>query len=423
MDRISTLSASGMASATELTVVSLSNPTELNAIGLAVPDWRVCKTVSAGTDDATWYRLDASSASVNAPYVMASITTGLRWIAIAGRYENQTLTSAATIAAKPNTTAGIAIDPNAATGDFLLSLSPANLTAARRWSFPDRSDTVAGLGAQTFAGAQTVGTLQVSGTSGPGFKITAVSGYGFVALNNDTTFTGTCGFMGGASGDSTLYLFAPTGFPIDTRVNNVTCLRVAGALATSFVPLLISDTTASTSTTTGALVVTGGVGVGGRLNVGGDITADKTGANVQCWVKADDANQAGFAFYNRSVSGLLLYRPASATSLNVFSTGASADVVSISNSAIGAGSLSLNYTTDATTATAGAFAVAGGIAVAKRLCLDGATGKTLKYVNGVANAAVAVLFGAIGPTGSTAGNAQGWIRIDIAGTDRYIPYW
>lgn len=64
------------------------------------------------------------------------------------------------ITAKPTTTAGIALDPNAATGNFTLSLSPANITAARRWSFPDRSDTVAGLGAQTFTGAQTVnGTI------------------------------------------------------------------------------------------------------------------------------------------------------------------------------------------------------------------------------------------------------------------------
>ena len=80
-------------------------------------------------------------------------------------------------------------------------------------------------------------------------------------------------------------------------------------------------------------------------------------------------------------------------------------------------------TTDATTTTTAAHVVAGGIAVGKRLCLDGATGKTIKYANGTANGAVAVLFGAVGPTGSTAGNAQGWIRIDVGGTDRYIPFW
>jgi len=73
----------------ELTVSSLANPTELNAVGSDVPDWRLCKTVGAGTDGATLYRLDASSDSVNAPYVMASAVAGLRWVAIAGAYVNQ----------------------------------------------------------------------------------------------------------------------------------------------------------------------------------------------------------------------------------------------------------------------------------------------------------------------------------------------
>jgi hypothetical protein len=79
-------------------------------------------------------------------------------------------------------------------------------------------------------------------------------------------------------------------------------------------------------------------------------------------------------------------------------------------------------TTDSTTTTTGAILCDGGIGVGKRLTLDGATGKTLRITNAVANAAVAVTLGA-GPTGSTAGNPQGWMRIDIAGTDRYIPFW
>jgi hypothetical protein len=39
-----------------------------------------------------------------------------------------------------------------------------------------------------------------------------------------------------------------------------------------------------------------------------------------------------------------------------------------------------------------------------------------------ANAAVAVTLGA-GPTGSTAGNPQGWMRISVNGTVRFIPFW
>lgn len=85
--------------------------------------------------------------------------------------------------------------------------------------------------------------------------------------------------------------------------------------------------------------------------------------------------------------------------------------------------LSVSSTDDSTSLITGCAILQGGLAVNKRLTLDGATGKTLRIVNGVANAAVAVTFGAVGPTGSTAGNQQGWMRVDINGTDRYIPYW
>jgi hypothetical protein len=240
-----------MAAATELTVASLSNPTELNAIGLAVPDWRVCRTVSAGTDDATWYRLDASSASVNAPFVMASVTAGLRWVAIAGRYENQTLTSAGLVVAKPNTTAGISIDPNAATGDFTLALSPANLTAARRWSFPDRSDTVAGLGAQTFTGGQTVAVanpsmaLGVNGSINGGFKLWSAT----------------------VNSEGNVYADATYGFRIDTN-SNARPIRFDGSQVEITSLLLAQNATDATSTTAAALVVSGGVGIAKQLRVG-----------------------------------------------------------------------------------------------------------------------------------------------------------
>ena len=82
-----------------------------------------------------------------------------------------------------------------------------------------------------------------------------------------------------------------------------------------------------------------------------------------------------------------------------------------------------NDTTDATSTSNGSVVFKGGISAQKRLCLDGATGKTLRIVNAVANAAVAVTLGSTGPTGSTAGAPQGWMRIDINGTDRYMPFW
>lgn len=45
------------------------------------------------------------------------------------------------------------------------------------------------------------------------------------------------------------------------------------------------------------------------------------------------------------------------------------------------------------------------------------------FLDTVANGAVATTLGSVGPTGSTAGNPQGWIEITVAGTNRYIPFW
>lgn len=66
----------------------------------------------------------------------------------------------------------------------------------------------------------------------------------------------------------------------------------------------------------------------------------------------------------------------------------------------------------------GNFSVLAGLVI-----VDGATSKTIKYTNGTANGAVATTMGGVGPTGSTAGNPQGWLRVNVAGTDRYVPFW
>lgn len=89
----------------------------------------------------------------------------------------------------------------------------------------------------------------------------------------------------------------------------------------------------------------------------------------------------------------------------------------------GTGGLKVFGATAATSTTSGALQVAGGVGVAGALCLDGSAGAGLRVANTAANAAVAVTLGSVGPTGSTAGNPQGWLRVNIAGTDRYIPFW
>lgn len=179
-----------IAEALELVTADLTNPTELNALGTAVPDWRLVRTNVAGSDEATLYRLDTSSDGVSAPYIMASATAGLRWVAIAGRYMNQGIGSAGAglfagnvggldVVAVSNVQAGglvqalgvvrsfsstaatIQLDRNAATGVFTGSLSPSNLTANRRWTFPDADITVSGS-----TGALTAGRVVFTAAGG-----------------------------------------------------------------------------------------------------------------------------------------------------------------------------------------------------------------------------------------------------------------
>ena len=264
-----------------------------------------------------------------------------------GGWQSQ-LRLSSTISSKPNGLAGIQLDGNAATGDFLLSLSPANLTAARRWSFPDRSDTVAGLGAQTFTGAQAISATLSVGGIGP--SVASV-----MSLDSGAT---------------------PVKAQFSCRANN------AGSFA--------------------ALVY------------------DKDNVNVLF----DIDYSSGFVA--RATTGFNLIKDAGGLTLQSCTGQTIGSAVSAFTTILTlntTGAMALLNSTASTSTTTGALVVTGGVGVGGRVTVDGATTKTLKYVNGVANAAVAVLFGAIGPTGSTAGNAQGWIRIDVAGTDRYIPYW
>lgn len=59
---------------------------------------------------------------------------------------NNAVVTPLTVTAKPTSTAGIALNPNAATGNYTLSLSPANLTAARRVTFPNADLDMSGSG-------------------------------------------------------------------------------------------------------------------------------------------------------------------------------------------------------------------------------------------------------------------------------------
>ena len=196
------------------------------------------------------------------------------------------------ITAKPTTTAGIALDPNAATGNFTLSLSPANITAARRWSFPDRSDTVAGLGAQTFTGAQSISaTLSVGGISPSAASVISLDSGATPSKAQFSCRANNAGSLAGLvyDKDNISILFdidysagfiarATTGFNLNKAAGALilqSCTgQTIGSVVSAFTPILTLNTTGdmalnsatpSTSTITGALTVLGGAGIGGAI--------------------------------------------------------------------------------------------------------------------------------------------------------------
>ncbi len=159
--------------------------------------------------------------------------------AIASTSGGTGVSNAGTITNASNTT--ITGGGTLALGGFTLT-APATGTAALRGSLntftlaQTISDATASTSTSTGAlivtggvgvgGAVWAPNYNISGTSGAGFKLTTASGYGFVTLNGDVTFSGTCGFFGGASGDSNMYILAPPAFSILMRVNNNTNLSV-----------------------------------------------------------------------------------------------------------------------------------------------------------------------------------------------------
>lgn len=196
--------------------------------------------------------------------------------------------------------------------------------------------------------------------------------------------------------------------------------------ATTGTTLTVSSAQDSSSKDTGAIVTEGGVGIEKSLYVGGavDVTSTVTAASFFRCNRTNSFDTtyctfftgcSTFPFFFDATGGMnwgdgtnpvdtILYRGAA-------------------NQIRTTDQLYVQFSNDSTSVTTGAIFTDGGIGVGKRLTLDGATGKTLRIVNGVANASVATTLGSVGPTGSTAGDPQGWMRVDINGTDRYIPYW
>ena len=100
LDAQSFVSAASIASAINVTVSSLASPTELNSRAAQQGDLAIARTTGATSDDCTVYYADTSSDAQSLPYIVTSATSGVRWIAIAGRYRNGNVNSAALTASR-----------------------------------------------------------------------------------------------------------------------------------------------------------------------------------------------------------------------------------------------------------------------------------------------------------------------------------
>src|SRR3990167_1789499 len=119
------------------------------------------------------------------------------------------VTSPLTVAAKPSGTAGIRLDPDAATGNYTLSLSPANLTASRRVTFPDANLTFTSGGTLALGGF----TLTVPATGTAALLGTANTFTANQTITDDLT-------LDGASPELTLGTSANTTSSILQSINN-----------------------------------------------------------------------------------------------------------------------------------------------------------------------------------------------------------
>lgn len=319
------LTSGAIAAAIETTVADINSPTELNSLGTSQGELRLARTTEAGDSSQTLYYLDTTSSAQSLPYIVTSLTAGLKWLAVSGHACNQAVRFAATVRLNAQTASRVV------TTDTNKDLdTPATVSTAQAWAFsstmsvvdgnlsitgsvdatkiakfevdgfttgttrtftlPDRSDTVAGLGAQTFSGLQTFGvaTLSDSGAAPSAQQLTlkanALGGCGWLCYSADNSqLQFDCEWAGAAllarhtdafsivKSSGTWKLRGKTGLTVGNSFTHDTLVEAYPNLTTG--GLFVNYATASTSTTTGALVVTGGVGVGGAINAGSTIFA------------------------------------------------------------------------------------------------------------------------------------------------------
>ena len=321
-----------------------------------------------------------------------------------------------------DSTTTVAKIPDIAVGNVLLS---GGVGAVPAWGKVTLTSHVSGVLPAINGGTGVANTGTITNASN-----TTITGGGTLALGGFTLTvpaTGTVGLLGTTNTWTQTNAFAAI-----TATNITNSALTAGRIVISSTAGLESDsanlTFGSNSKVIGVRRTphTWGGSYGGMEIISTSFMEYNDGAsNIQCsfFGNAYDSGAGSFkyaetgatcAFRLFPTSRLFQWQTAASGSADAaitFTTVMSLDNIGLTISPTTGASLIVS-STDAASIT-----LSGGI------LLDGATTKTIKYTNGTANAAVAVTFGAVGPTGSTAGNQVGWLRVNIGGTDRYIPYW
>ena len=311
-----------------------------------------------------------------------------------------------TIASKQAAAAGVSLDHNSATGNFTLRLSPANLAANRRATFPDADFTVAGLSiAQTFTASQaisvagnadlqiqttTVGSaatssLTLSGSSGALWAVGAYAGNivpkSFFIYDNVNALNA---FLINPGIVSAGQVFFP--YTLDASSKDAAAMVLEGGLAvekkiiagigfgvgsapTSSVPLILVGSNAGTY---GASIqnTSGGVGAGASYTAANDTGLSASfGVNGSAYGTYGIFGNNSAIIYSGNAAGLSLMSDNVAGSIK-FASGGNIQTVAFSGT-VAAGGAAFAYTTDATSSTVAGVTTSSGLAAAKSIFAGG----------------------------------------------------
>lgn len=118
---------------------------------------------------------------------------------------------------------------------------------------------------------------------------TDVTGNGGLSVNGNTTIGGVAFLAGGSNtapaysftGDSNTGVWSSAADTVDIATGGTNQFRISTSLITCVLPVSISDTTASTSTSTGSFVTSGGIGAAGSIYAGGDVALSTIGKSLK----------------------------------------------------------------------------------------------------------------------------------------------